>query len=139
METLNIITIGLLNTRNPIVIILVLALLCISIATPFSIILRSYSRHIKTRFPVLYLFAPIAEELVFRTYLLGIALSAIEPLTAVVISTVAYTIYMQIFYGTSAMAEGIVTGIIFGLAFLQFGIIPVIAAHIIYRAVLYVW
>jgi membrane protease YdiL (CAAX protease family) len=141
MNAIELVRVGLLGTRDPVTIILVLAFLAIAIATPFSIILSigGYSRHTRELFPALFLIAPVFEELVFRWYLLAMPLAGFEPITAIAISTALYTVYMNIAYGTPAMAEGIVTGIIFGFAFLQFGIVPVILAHIIYRAVLYVW
>ena len=139
MNTLDLVTFGFLNTRDPIAIIFILALFALGIALPFRNILRWVGFYRPPLPRMVHVFAAIPETIVFRWLLLTYLIMSFEPLTAIIIAAVIYATFMNFVYGTEGIAEGLVTGIIFGLAFLQFGIAIVIFAHIVYRAIVAAW
>ncbi|HIK00276.1 TPA: CPBP family intramembrane metalloprotease, partial [archaeon] len=83
--------------------------------------------------------SPLVEEIVLRLMLLTYLLTIFEPLTAIIISTTIYMIYADLVYGPPFIAEALVTGILFGFAFLEVGIIPVLIAHFLYRPIRIIW
>lgn len=78
---------------------------------------------------------PIIEEFAFRLLLLGFLTSILGFVPAVIAMSVLYSIYMALLYGAPSMADGLIIGILFSFAMVEFGFPVVLAAHIVYRAV----
>ena len=99
--------------------------------------LRGFARRVRSVYYVIV--NPVIEELVFRIGVLGVALVLFEPLTAIVVMTAAYVVYSSFIYGSPYAADGLVTGVLFSLAFLEFGFIIVLVAHVFYRFITMAW
>lgn len=127
-----------INMRDPVTAIVYLALLALAIGVPFFVVLSvvGYTRRHSTTF---FLLAPLAEEFVLRIFVFGYLLAIFQPFEAILISSAIYAIYSDVVYGPPFVSEALVTGILFGFAFLEIGLIPVVIAHLLYRAVFIVW
>ena len=128
-----------INMRDPVTATVYLTLLALAIGAPFFVILvvaKGYTRRHSTKF---FLLAPLAEEFILRIIIFGYLLTIFQPLEAILISAAIYAIYSDIVYGPPFVSEALVTGILFGFAFLEIGLIPVAIAHFFYRLVFVVW
>lgn len=105
----------------------------------FSIPLRStlvFSATIRPMKPVYYfVIGPVAEEIILRLVILTYLLMYFEPMTAILITTVIYMLYGFVLYGTYSIGDTFIIGLLFSFAFLEFGLIVVLLAHLIYRVV----
>lgn len=116
-----------------------LALLGLGLSVPLNAVMRTSGYVIKRRAYWTMLFGPIGEEVIFRFILLIFLAELIGFLPAVAVSAVLYMIYMSFVYGPPFAADGLVLGVLFSLAFVEFGLPVVIAAHIIYNTVFVLW
>lgn len=119
---------------------IVLALMALGFVIPFRAAIFSWGmgyRQMRARYWMLI--NPVVEEVIFRLCLLTILFTMFEPLSAIVILTSLYMVYSGIIYGPAFAADGLVLGLFFSLAFIEFGFVIVLVAHIFYKMVQSIW
>ena len=119
---------------------IVLALMALGFVVPLRSAIFTWGttyRQMRARYWMLI--NPILEELIFRLCLLTILFTMFEPLSAILILTALYMVYSGCVYGPVFAADGLVLGIFFSLAFVEFGFVIVLVAHIFYKMVQAIW
>ncbi len=118
---------------------IVLALISLGLALPLHCLMTVYGYRVRHKLSWTILFGPLAEEVLFRFILLLFLIEILGFIPAVAAVTIIYSIYMASVYGPQFAADGLVIGILFSLAFLEFGLPIVILAHILYSTIFLVW
>jgi len=116
-----------------------LALTAVGVIIPFRALLAitGFSRRVRLRYFVII--NPIVEEIIFRLFILGFAIITFGLLEGIVIMTVLYMSYQGVVYGPPHVADAFIIGIFFSLAMFEFGFLPILLAHMLYRLLLCAW
>lgn len=116
-----------------------LAFLGLAFALPLRVLMSTYGYRIRHKAIWSVLFGPLTEEILFRFVLLIFLIGFIGTVPAVAVVTIIYSVYMASVYGPQFSADGLVLGILFSFAFLEFGLPIIIIAHIIYGTTHLFW